>query len=75
MNIHCELVLEYENEEKAKNIAKALSIDNAGFLTTSVEGNVVRGEIKSKNVLSLLHTLDDFLSCLSVAENVMEGLK
>ena len=75
MNIHCEIILEYENEEKAQNIENALSVDNVGFLATSVAGNVLKGEIHSKNILSLLHTLDDFLSCLSIAENVMEGLK
>ena len=75
MKIHCEILLEYESEEKAKNIEKALSIDNEGFITTKVEGNLVRGEIEGKSILSLLHTLDDFLSCLSVAERAMEGLK
>lgn len=75
MNIHCELVVEYENDDIAKNIENAVAIDNKGFLTTSVSGNIIKGTIKGGNFLSLLHTLDDFLSCLSIAEKVMEGLK
>ncbi|KAA0002967.1 MAG: hypothetical protein FE048_02620 [Thermoplasmata archaeon] len=75
MKIHCEILLKYESEEEAKNIEKALSIDNEEFIRTYVKGNEVRGEIKGKNILSLLHTLNDFLSCLSVAERIMEGLK
>ena len=75
MNIRCELMFEYENDDTAKNIENALAIDNMGFLTTSVSGNLVRGSINERDYLSLLHTLDDFLSCLSVAEKVMEGLK
>lgn len=75
MNIRCELMFEYENDDIAKNIENALAIDNMGFLTTSVSGNLIRGSINERDYLSLLHTLDDFLSCLSVAEKVMEGLK
>ena len=75
MNIRCELMFEYENDDTAKNIENALAIDNMGFLTTSVSGNLIRGSINERDYLSLLHTLDDFLSCLSVAEKVMEGLK
>ena len=41
MKIHCEILLEYESHEKAENIEKALSVDNEGFLKTTVEGNVV----------------------------------
>ena len=75
MKIHCEILLEYESHEKAENIEKALSVDNEGVLKTTVEGNVVICKLNGKSSLSILHTLNDFLSCLSVAEKTMEGLK
>jgi len=68
--IKCTLMLEYENPEKATLVEKSLKPDNEFFIRTRVEGNVVVAEAEAGSISSLLHTIDDFLACLSVAERV-----
>jgi tRNA threonylcarbamoyladenosine modification (KEOPS) complex Pcc1 subunit len=70
--IKCTLMLEYENSEKATLVEKSLKPDNEFFIRTRVEGNVVVAEAEAGSISSLLHTIDDFLACLSVAERVGE---
>ncbi|RLF64718.1 MAG: hypothetical protein DRN33_01425 [Thermoplasmata archaeon] len=70
--IKCTLMLEYENPEKATLVEKSLKPDNEFFIRTRVEGNVVVAEAEAGSISSLLHTIDDFLACLSVAERVGE---
>ena len=75
--IKCTLMLEYENPEKATLVEKSLKPDNEFFIRTRVEGNVVVAEAEAGSISSLLHTIDDFLACLSVAERVgkMKSMK
>jgi len=75
--IKCTLMLEYSNKEEAELIEKSLKPDNEFFVRTHVEGNVLVAEAEAGSISSLLHTVDDFLACLSVAERIgeMEALK
>jgi len=75
MKVRCSLALEYAGSDDALRIKKALEPDNENFISTRAEGNVLEAETEADSVLSLLHTLDDFLACLSVAERTMEVLK
>ncbi len=75
MKVRCSLALEYAGSDDASRIKKALEPDNENFISTRAEGNVLEAETEADSVLSLLHTLDDFLACLSVAERTMEVLK
>jgi len=75
--IKCTLMLEYRDKEEAELIEKSLKPDNEFFVKTHVEGNVVVAEAEADSIPSMIHTLDDFLACLSVAERIreMEALK
>ena len=64
----CKLELDMQDPETARNIAKALELDNAGYIKTRVEGNFIFAEAEADDIMALRNTVDDFLACLSVAQ-------
>ena len=78
MRVKCKLMLEYDSNEKAARIEEALKPDNEFFVKTGVTRNVMEAEVESSSISSMLHTMNDFLSCLALAEKtekIMEVLK
>ena len=73
MKISCTLEFDYDSEEEAQAVAKAVEVDNEGFVKMVVEDKRIKSTAESKSISSLIHTLDDFLSCVSVAEKVVKG--
>ena len=72
MKISCNLYIEYGNSEKAEKILRSIKVDDFDFVTSEVHNKRIEATIKSKSVSSLLHTLDDYLACLSVAEKIVD---
>ena len=71
MKIKCKFIFEYSNSEMAKKIRDALEVDNYSFITTELDAGNMIAYIKSESIMSLLHTTEDYLACLSSAENVI----
>ncbi|KAA0012292.1 MAG: hypothetical protein FE041_03785 [Thermoplasmata archaeon] len=71
MKVKCKLIIECKSNKEAKIIHDSLRIDNERFISTRVNGNFIEAEARAKEALSLLHTLNDFLSCLSIAKNLV----
>lgn len=69
--VRCSLVLGFESADEAEKVHRSVALDNEGYLETRVEGDTIVAEIAADSLKSLLHTLDDFLSCVSVAEKVV----
>lgn len=69
--VKCEIYIECKNKETANLINKALSIDNERYIKTEVRENYIIAKAEAENIMSLLHTLDDFLSCLSLAMKIV----
>ncbi len=72
MKITCKLEFSYESEGEAEAIAKAVEVDNYQFVKTILEGKKIISIAESESIPSLIHTLDDFLACVSVAERVVK---
>lgn len=72
MKIKCSMQLEYDSEEKVKNILRSIEVDNFDFVKSKINGRKLESELECNSVSSLIHTLDDFLACVSVAEKVMD---
>ena len=66
--ISCNITLEFESEEMAENVLKSVKIDNEGYVESHREGNKMVSIIKGDAPLSVLNTIEDFLSCVKVAE-------
>jgi tRNA threonylcarbamoyladenosine modification (KEOPS) complex Pcc1 subunit len=69
--VRCSLRLGFSSEAEARKILDAVELDNQGYVDTKVDGSSILADIKATSLNSLLHTLDDFLSCTSVAEKVI----
>jgi hypothetical protein len=71
MKISCKMEFDYESEEEAMAIARAVEVDNYEFVKTTLEGKKMVSIAESDSIPSLIHTLDDFLACVGVAEKVV----
>jgi hypothetical protein len=71
MKATCVFTLEFKDAETAKKVHRSLKIDDAGFVKSRVKGATLEASIESGSVASLLHTLDDYLACVSVADGIV----
>ena len=73
MPVRCRIELEYSSTDEAQRIQRSIELDNDEHLRSVVRGNVIEADAEANSLGSLLHTLDDFLSCVAVAEGVVRG--
>ncbi len=71
MDIECTLEFFYEDEKTARTVFDSVDVDNYGYVNAELEDNRIISRIEAKNLQSLLHTLEDYLSCVSIAEKMM----
>lgn len=69
--IVCEIVLEFPSKEHAARVLQAVETDNEGYVHAELHGCGLTTRIEATSLKSLLHTLDDFLACVSVADKVV----
>ena len=80
MKIEAEIVLKYENEEKAEAVASAVSPDNVKYQELSIRtfnnGCQVVTLIGCRGKIgTFITTVDDLLRCLIVAEKTISLVK
>ncbi len=73
VDVRCRLRFAYRSKARAERIARSLRVDDEAFITTTVDGRTLVAEAEADSFLSLLHTLDDYLACVAVAEKVLRG--
>jgi hypothetical protein len=61
------LSVRFATAGEARRAAAALEPDNEGFIRTTLKGRVLEAEAAASSIPALLHTMDDYLACLSVA--------
>jgi len=69
--VRCSLHLEFASPESAEKVNRSVELDNDGYVVTKVDGRFIHAEIEAESLNSLLHTLDDFLSCTALADKVV----
>lgn len=72
MKAVCDLKIDFDGKSKVKTVLKSVSVDDFDFVKSKVKGNILEAHIESKSISSLLHTLDDYLACISVAAKVLD---
>ena len=72
MDVACEIVIEFDDTDKVKTVLKSIEVDNFDYVNSKVNGKKLEATIKASSVSSLLHTLDDYLACVSVAMKVVD---
>jgi len=75
MKLHCRFIFQYSSPATAEKIRDSLEVDNYRFIHTKLDNDKLIAEIESDSLMSLLHTTEDYLSCLSTAENMIAQTK
>ena len=72
MKTSCRIVIDYDSSDIAGTVFRSIDVDNFDFVNAKIDGEQFVAEVNSKSVSSLIHTLDDLLSCISVAEKIVD---
>ena len=72
MKVSCKVIFEYNNSEKTEKVLRSIKVDDFNFVRSKLNRNKLEVLIESKSVSSLIHTLDDYLACISVAEKIID---
>ncbi len=64
--------LDFKTEKIATSIKKATDPENEGWVESIVDGNIMKVKVKAANMGSLREVAEDFMSCVSVAENILK---
>ena len=72
MKICCDVVIDYDDIEKVQTVLRSTQVDDFDFVRSKVNGNRLEATIESTSLSSLIHTLDDYLACISVAEKIVD---
>jgi hypothetical protein len=46
-------------------------LDNQGYIDSCVRDKAIVARVEADSLRSLLHTLDDFMACVAVAEGIV----
>ena len=65
------LELELRLGDVSDSIHGAVEMDNGNFIRSHVSGGCIVAVAESENMMSLLRTADDVISCVQVAERAM----
>ena len=73
--MRCVLELEYGDAAVAAAVHGALAPDNASFVRAEARGTRVIAEMDAASPMKLLHTVEDYLACVAVAEKAFRAAK
>ena len=72
MKISCMLKIDYEDENDTTSILNSIDVDNLDYIQSKKKGKTIITNIESNSISSLIHTLDDYLACISIAEKIIK---
>ena len=72
MQVYCDIIVDLSDVEKVKAVLKSIKVDDFDFVKSKANGKKLEAKIKTTSISSLIHTLDDYLACVSVAIKVLD---
>jgi hypothetical protein len=72
VSLECTIQLEYQSNKQAKTVMRAIELDNDKFANAERKGRIVVIRSSSESIPSMLHTLEDLLACVRVAEETVK---
>jgi len=75
MKSRATLTLTFPTPTAAKAVADSVSLEDQGYIRTRRQGAMIIATATAEAPMSLLHTLDDYLACVSVAERTAEAAR
>lgn len=73
--VTCCLTFFFDSSEDAEKVLASLQVDDSTFIKSTLEGNIVKAEAEAGSIMSLMHTVNDYLSCLCAAEKIIRPLR
>ena len=73
MKAECTITIELKDAATAKKVLRSITTDDQGFVTSTLKGHILEATIQGSSIASLLHTLDDYLACVSVAKDIVNN--
>ncbi len=70
--VSCEIRLEFTSPEVADKVHRSVVLDNQGYIESRVSESAIVARVEAESLRSLLHTLDDFMACVAVAEGIVK---
>jgi tRNA threonylcarbamoyladenosine modification (KEOPS) complex Pcc1 subunit len=70
--VSCEIHLEFASPEVADKVHRSVVLDNQGYIDSRVRESAIVAKVEAESLRSLLHTLDDFMACVAVAEGIVK---
>lgn len=71
VSLECVLEIDYGDQKMASIVKSAIELENDKYATSFVTGRILVVKTSSHSILSILHTLEDLLSCMKAAEEVV----
>ena len=75
MKSSARLTLGFDDLDSARAVAAAVAVDDDGYIRTTRRGRTLIAEAAADGPMSLLHTLDEYLACISVAERTSKAAR
>ena len=72
MQVNCEIVIDFDDLQEVKTVLNSIKVDDFDFVKSIANDKKLKAIIKTDSISSLIHTLDDYLSCVSVAMKVLD---
>ena len=72
MKASCNILIEFDNTKMVEAVLSSISVDDFDFVKSKKTDKTLEAHIESNSVSSLLHTLDDYLACISVARKFLD---
>ena len=72
MKCDCSFSLEFDDVDRAKKILESVRLDNGEWISAELDGKRILCHASSETIGGLLHTAEDFLSCVSLAEKMLK---
>jgi tRNA threonylcarbamoyladenosine modification (KEOPS) complex Pcc1 subunit len=74
VSVDCRIVIEYPDERAAIKVLRAIEQDNGSHASSHVEGRELILQASARSESSMVHTLDDLLSCVKVADEMIRRI-
>ncbi|MDR3063707.1 MAG: hypothetical protein LBU40_06180 [Methanobrevibacter sp.] len=71
MEIKSNILIEFYDEKDAKILYDSLSVENEGFLESSIDNNLIEYNINSSSLNTFLATVDDLIFSAITAEKIL----
>ncbi|WP_400259737.1 KEOPS complex subunit Pcc1 [Candidatus Methanomassiliicoccus intestinalis] len=68
MSLSCTIELDYASPEEANIVLEAIAPDNKPYVEAQIEGSTLIVTSSSDTPMEMLHTMEDLLSCIKIAE-------